>query len=313
MIDPDATAQDPAAPSAPAAASPPVTGQEAVTTQAPGANAPRRRRRWGLAALAAVVVLGLAAGLVVWAPWIPPPVLRPAGLKAGPATATSVTLRWSRPPTGPLPDKYLIWSSGTMTGSAAGTATSYRQRGLTPASTYYYRVVAVRDGKHSPASAVLTLSTFTPPVSQARLQDAWHITARNTYIKNFTVKHGRKLFWTFTPACATGPCDVTLKGQIDNVRYVSIKLTRRGAVYQGQAVDHSVPCGSGATSIPDPLTLKVRIHVTAAAAEGQAWVAGSWRGTLTATSPYVSSATFYCAAGTITTTLKATAGLAIPG
>lgn len=163
MIDPDATSQDPAAVSAPAAASPPATGQETVTTQPPATAAPRRRRRWGLAALAAVVVLGLAAGLVVWAPWIPPPVLRPTGLRTGPATATSVTLRWSRPPTGPLPDKYLIWSSGTMTGSAAGTATSDRQTGLTPASTYHYRVVAVRGDKRSPASAGLTLSTLTRP------------------------------------------------------------------------------------------------------------------------------------------------------
>lgn len=97
---------------------------------------------------------------------------------------------------------------------------------------------------------------------------------------------------------------MTLNGQIDSARYTRIKLTRRGAVYQGQAIDHRIPCRSGATSIPDTITLKVRIHITAAAGEGQAWVASSWKGTLTETSPYVSSATLSCAAGTITAALK---------
>ena len=128
----------------------------------------------------AVVVLGLAAGLLVWAPWTPPPpVLRPAGLAAGPATANSITFRWSRPATGPLPDKYLILSDGTVAGSVAGTVTSYRQAGLTPASAYQYRVVAVRDGKRSVRSALLTVRTLTPPISQARLQGSWNVYAKN--------------------------------------------------------------------------------------------------------------------------------------
>jgi Fibronectin type III domain len=65
---------------------------------------------------------------------------------AGPSTANSIAFRWSRPPAGPLPDKYLILGSSTVASSVAGTVTSYRRASLTPATTYQYRVVAVRGG-----------------------------------------------------------------------------------------------------------------------------------------------------------------------
>jgi hypothetical protein len=129
--------------------------------------------------LAAVLVAALAAaGLVAWAPWIKPPVLRPAGLVAGPATGNTITVRWSRPRTGPLPDKYLIISNGAQAGTAAGTATSYRVAGLAPSNSYQNRVVAVRGGKRSPQSALLTTRTLTPPLSAARLQGWWGVRAK---------------------------------------------------------------------------------------------------------------------------------------
>ena len=180
--------------------------------------------------LAAVVVAGLAAGLVVWAPWIPPPVLRPTGLAAGPATANSVAFHWSPPRTGPLPDKYLILSSGAAVGSVAGTVTSYRQTGLTPATPYQYRVVAVRGGKRSPQSAPLTVSTLTPPISQARLQGGWNVAAQN--IGSPARGWNGQLNWQFSPVCAAGACDVILQDQGGAFSF-EMKLTRAGAVYTG--------------------------------------------------------------------------------
>src|SRR5262245_25974904 len=92
MTDPQVPVPDPSAAIAPAAPPGPAA-------QDPGAAAPRRRRRWPVVTLAAVmVVAALTAGLVVWAPWTQPPVLRPAGLAASPATANSISFRWSPRP-----------------------------------------------------------------------------------------------------------------------------------------------------------------------------------------------------------------------
>jgi len=309
MTDPEGTAQDASAAAAPAAPPAPVTGQDVVTGhdpvtgQAPATVAPRRRRRWVAVLVAAVVVLGLAAGLVVWAPWIPPPVLRPAGLVAGPSTANSIAFHWSRPPTGPLPDKYLILNNGTVAGSVAGTVTSYRQAGLTPATTHQYRVVAVRGGKRSPQSALLTVRTLTPPISQARLQGSW-----NVYAKNIVRAPGGRngyLSWHFGPACAAGACDVILHVKDGRLSF-QMRLTRAGAAYSGQTVTSRYPCGSGANSIPDPETLKIRIRVTKAAGENQEWAATSFAGTMVGTSQYVSSAAFYCSASTFKASLAGT-------
>jgi len=276
------------------------TTQDASAAHAPAALAPRRQRRWAVFLLAAVVVLGLAAGLVVWAPWTPPPVLRPSGLVAGPSTANSISFHWSRPPAGPLPDKYLILGSGTVATSVAGTATSYRQASLTPASTHQYRVVAVRGGKRSPGSAVLTVRTLTPPISQARLQGSWQV-----YAKNIGHARGGRngyMRWQLSPPCAVSACDVMLRVKDGSFSF-KMKLARAGAVYEGQTRASLGRCGPRASSIPDPATVKIRIRVTKAAGENQAWAATSLAGTMVQTSQYVSSAAFYCAASTFKASL----------
>ena len=178
MTDPEIPAQElsaasvPAAPGPPASAPDPVTDRDPAVDLAPAAVAPRRRWRWAVVTLVAVVVMaGLAAALLVWIPRTPPPVLRPAGLVAGRSTANSITFHWARPATGPLPDKYLILSDGRAAGTVAGTVTSYRKAGLTPASTYQYRVVAIRGGKRSPQSASLSVSTLIPPCPRHASKD----------------------------------------------------------------------------------------------------------------------------------------------
>jgi fibronectin type III domain protein len=308
MTDPGITGQDLPAASVPVGSGPragaqdPVTDHDPAVIQAPATVAPHRRRRWAVVTVVAVIVLaGLAAGLVVWAPWTSPPVLRPAGLAAGPATANSISFRWSGPPTGPLPDKYLILSDGRVAGSVAGTVTSYRRAGLTPASTYLYRVVAVRGGTRSPRSAPLTVSTLTPPVSQAQLQGLW-----NVYVKNIGHPPGSRngtLVWNMIPACAAGACNVMVHVK-DSKHSFKLTLTRAGAVYRGHATVGFIPCGRAPNSIPDPTTLKFRVHATNAVGEGQVWAAISMRGTLVGTSKYVSSATFYCSASTFKATLS---------
>ena len=294
MTDPEVPARDA---SAFAAAAPPANPD-------PGTAAPRRRRRWPLIALAAVVVVaGLAAGLVVWAPWTVPPVLRPAGLVAGPATTNSISFRWSRPATGPLPDKYLIVSYGAVTGSVPGTATSYRRAGLTPGSTYKYSVVAVRGGKRSPPSAAVATSTLTPPISQARLQGSWNV--RVKYLHPASRSRNGTGTWFFSPVCTTGACDVTVSTAGGRFSF-TMKLARAGARYRGRAVVNFYRCGPRGSSIPDLTTLNIRLRATHAVGEGQVWAATSWAGTMVGTYHYVSTATFYCAASSYTTSLAGT-------
>jgi len=253
--------------------------------------------------VAVIVVAGVTAGLVVWAPWTPPPVLRPAGLAAGPSTANAIAFRWARPATGPLPDKYLILSDGRAAGAVAGTATSYRQAGLTPASTYRYRVVAVRGGERSPQSAPLAVSTLIPPMSQARLQGAWNVDVK--YIQRVFGRRNETLFWEVIPACAAGACDAMLHVKAHGHPF-SMKLTRAGAVYRGHTVVGFTRRGTAGNSIPDPTTLKFRVRVTDAVGEGQVWAAISLRGTMVGTFKYVSSVAFYCPASTFKATLSGT-------
>lgn len=315
MTDPEATGQNLPAASGPVAPVPPGSARAPVTDHdppfahsaagvPPAGVRPRRRWRWAVFTLVAVmVVAGLAAGLVVWAPWTPPPVLRPAGLVAGHATANSITFRWARPATGPPPDKYLILSDGRAAGSVAGTVTSYRQAALTPASSYQYRVVAIRGGKRSRQSAPLAVSTLIPPMSQARLQGAWNVFAKNIG----HVPHGRNgtLAWTITPACAAGACDVKVHVK-DGKRSFKLALTRAGAVYRGRATANFGSCGPSGGTIPDPATLKFRVRVTDAVGEGQVWAATSLTGTMAGTYKYVSSATFYCPAASFKAALSGT-------
>lgn len=306
MREPEITGQYPqaaSAPAAPQAQGPPIE-QDPASAQPPATVAPRRRRRWAVITLAAVVVVaGLTAAVVVWAPWTAPPVLRPAGLEAGPSTADTITFRWSNPPTGPLPDKYLILSNDTVAGSVAGTVTSYRQARLTPATAYQYYVVAVRGGKRSPQSAALAVRTLTPPLSQARLRGPWDVYAKN-------IGHARggrngSLFLQFSPACAAGACDATVHVKEGRHAY-NMTLTRVDAVYQGHAAADFVRCGPASNSIPDPAMLKFRVRVTAAAGQNQVWAATSLAGTLVGTFRYVSSATFYCPASTFKASLAGT-------
>jgi len=248
-------------------------------------------------------VLGLAASLVVWAPWKPAPVLRPAGLVAGLSTANSVAFHWSRPRTGPLPDKYLILGNGAPAGSVAGTVTSYRQTGLTPATTYQYRVVAVRGAKRSPQSAVLTVRTLTPPIPQARLQGSWRVHAKTVGPAPPGRRNGY-MTWQLVPACAVGRCDVALHGKNGPFSF-KVKLTRRGPVYAGHAVTH-FGCGSRASSIPYPVTLTIKMHATRAIGENQVWAATSFAGTIVMAFQYVSTDASYCPAFTVKGALAGT-------
>jgi len=271
---------------------------------------PSQRKRSPLPWItAAVAVIALTGGLVIWAPWQHPPLLRPAGLAAGRSTTSSVAFHWAKPATGPDPDKYVILYGGAVVGSVPGTVTSYRKTGLYPNTAYTYRVVAVRGGQRSAQSTELTLKTATPPLPAARWQGPWTV-----HVK--IVQGGGALlgprplrwddYWQVSPQCAAGPCTVRIHGTF-NGRDFTATLARAGAVYTGTTVASSFTCGPPHGRIHEQSTLKFRVTLTAASGgPGGAWTASSWAGRLRASVAYASTTAFYCPAFHLTADLAGT-------
>jgi len=265
-----------------------------------------RRRRWPGYAAGAVVVLVIAAGVLIWAPWKPTPLLRPTGLKAGTATTTSVVFHWSDPASGPQPDKYQVLSSGKVVATVAGEVTSYRVGGLAPDTTYQYRVAALRGGKRSALSAVLTVNTATPPVSAARWQGHWSVNIK--IVKGADALRGKGAkgwveSWQASPQCTAGPCTVHLTGDL-NRHPIKATLTRAGAVYTGKTKADIFRCGKPVDSVPIHSTLTIQVTLSGGQPSGHAWVASAWDGHMVVDSPYTSASTFYCNAFTLTTSLS---------
>jgi uncharacterized protein DUF2510/fibronectin type III domain protein len=299
----------PAPVTVPAAAASPVSTpapkQVTAPVAAPGApDAARRGRRgWVVAAVAGVAVLGLIAGLVIWAPWRSPPLLRPTGLAAGPSTTNTVSFHWSRPATGPAPDQYLILHDGQLIDAVPGNLTSYTATNLAPATAYQYRVAAERGGKRSAPSAVLTVRTITPPVSAGRLQGPWTVAIHVLHTTgNFQGSRRWSESWVTSPECTAGPCPVRLSGSINRHKFVTT-LTQAGTGYKGKFAGNVFPCGTGANSFPIRSTVRLRLTVTQSHVDALDWAASSWAGTMVVTSPYTSSGNFFCPASTLTATL----------
>src|SRR5262249_7739668 len=247
----------PPSPAPPPAPPPPRRGPSAPPGAPPTPHR-RRRSRAVPAGIALLVVVGLIPGLVIWAPWKSPPLLRPTGLTAGALTTDSVAFHWSNPATGPLPDKYLIVYNGEVIGSVPGTVTAYQTTGLAPEPPYQYRAVAERGGKRSALSSVLTLHTAIPPVSAARWQGSWTVAAKIT--RGSSTIHGPKHFtetWLASPQCATGPCSVRLSVAINGHSF-KVTMARAGADYRCATAKDGFPSGSRANSFPDIMGLTIR-------------------------------------------------------
>jgi hypothetical protein len=255
-----------------------------------------------------VAVLGLVSGLLVWAPWTPPPLLRPAGLTAAAVTTSSLAFRWSPPATGPAPDRYVILHNGKVIASVPGTVTSYRAAGLAPGTAYLYLVAAVRGGKRSALSRGLVLTTATPPLSAAPLKGGWTVTV--TIVRGAAGLSGLSSktwteSWSTAPKCPTGPCAVKLSGSL-NGRPFKATLTRKGTLYRGKSTANVFPCGSGSVTFPIPSTLIFRIKVSSANVYNAVWMADGWRGTMTVNAPYTASGSYYCPATSQKMTISGT-------
>jgi Fibronectin type III domain len=143
-------------------------------TQPPPPSSPSRtRNRWPIFAAAAVVVVGLVAGLLVWAPWHKAPVT-PTAVRGQSPTATSVLVSWAPSKGGATIDHYLILRDGTQVGSVPASQTSYLDHGLAPGTTHRYTIIAESGTQRSQPSAAVAVRTITPsPVGLAVAQTTW--------------------------------------------------------------------------------------------------------------------------------------------
>ena len=101
------------------------------------------------------------------------PPVQVTGLTVSPASTSQINLAWSSNGASDGVDKYNIYrgtSSGFNVnlafpiGTITSTTTSYSSTGLSPSTTYYYKVVAVDSaGNIGPLSTEKSATTSTPP------------------------------------------------------------------------------------------------------------------------------------------------------
>jgi len=278
-----------------------------MPTPAPApAGAGGGRRRWVLPLIAIVAALALIAGLVIWAPWVERVPKVPATVRAQSPTPTSVVIQWAPPITGPTVDSYSILRGGAAVGSVPGTATSYKDLGLVPATAYRYSVVAVSGDYRSAPSAVLVVKTPTPPTSEARLQGTWYVDSKVLTSTDPPPAVGRTASdtWKLTPICKSGACAVVLSG---NWTATPIKMTLNragGGAYTGVAHPAIFRCLPNKVPMPD--TLRIRITVRGASMQSQTWAVTSWSGTMSdAVQETPSGNGSHCNASTLTASLNA--------
>lgn len=138
-----------------------------------GPKRPGRRRKTWIISLSAVVVVGLAVGLVVWAPWHKVPVA-PAAVRVQSPTATSVLVSWAPSQGGTTVDHYLILRDGRQVGSVLASQTSYADNGLAPGTAHQYTIVATSGTQRSSPSVAIKVTTIAPsPVGLAVGQETW--------------------------------------------------------------------------------------------------------------------------------------------
>lgn len=140
---------------------------------APPPSGPGRMRETWIISLSAVVVVGLAVGLVVWAPWHKVPVA-PAAVHAQSPTATSVLVSWAPSQGGATIDYYLVLRDGRQVGDVPASQTSYTDTGLAPGTAHRYTIIAASGTQRSSPSLAVKVTTIAPsPVGLAVAQQTW--------------------------------------------------------------------------------------------------------------------------------------------
>jgi|SRR5271165_22223 len=230
-----------------------------------GSARPGRMRETWIISLSAVVVVGLAVGLVVWAPWHKVPVA-PAAVHAQSPTATSVLVSWAPSQGGATIDFYLVLRDGRQVGDVPASQTSYTDTGLAPGTAHRYTIIAASGTQWSSPSLAVKVTTIAPsPVGLAVAQQTWT-----------TVD----VHWSPSPKgpvpdeyliYSGGTSIATVPGTIDSY---SVTGLTPGTAYQYQVAakwggrESRLSPALTATTLTPPLQGSVPVHVTTLSTPG---------------------------------------------
>jgi chitodextrinase len=241
----------------------------------------------------------------------------PSGLRASSVTPDAVTLQWSAPTAGPPSDRYAVVRDGTEITTVAGSTLSYTDRRLTPATTYAYTVLTLKDGVRSDPPAALKVTTRTPPVSSAHLAGSWPVGGKVTKVSGSVTLGGSaakgqtfQWTWDFASKCTVGPCPAVVSGVFASHPF-TVTVSPSNGTYKGSTKVHVSHCQGLNGTVDVKNTIRLNLSVTKAALESNIWSVTSWKGTLTVASPYTAAGSSgnlrsYCPASSVTTSVTAT-------
>jgi hypothetical protein len=242
----------------------------------------KKSRHVRIMAIIALAFAVAGAGIVyVIHPW-PYPLLRPTGLAADQRGANSISLGWSNPASGPLPDKYVILRDGAVAATVPGNVNHFKDGGLAPATTYNFRVIAYRGRARSQSSLDVRAATQTPPLSEAVLSSPFTVTEKVesgassvSGVKNGDTYHD---VWQFTSNCTIGPCVMQVGGAVDGENFTAELKPDGDGTYTGTAhINDYYYCGDSTSNTTDS-TLVITVSALAAQAAGIQWQASKISG-----------------------------------
>ena len=112
----------------------------------------------------------------------PPVMLAPTGLTFAPVTASTIQVNWTDTNSAPNEQGYVIYRSvdGGLTysfvGQTAADAVLFNDTGLSPSTTYFYRVFAVSEGALSTAASGSAATTAAGNISSTGAGGLWSAT-----------------------------------------------------------------------------------------------------------------------------------------
>jgi hypothetical protein len=242
------------------------------------------RHAWLMAIVALAFAVVGAGTVYIIHPW-PYPVLRPTGLTADGRGTNSISLGWSNPGSGPLPDKYVILRNGAVAATVPGNVNHFKDSGLAPETTYDFRVIAYRGSVRSQASHNVYIATQTPPLSEAVFNSFFlvneKIEAGASSVQGDTQGDTYVDQWTFTSNCALGPCATQVSGQIDSQSFTAQLKPAGGGNYTGSTqINDYYTCGSNPNNY-EGSTLYITVSPAAAHVVGNRWQASKLSGGIT--------------------------------